>query len=247
MPCSRLKIMKLKSETAVRVLVADDDEIFLEILAETVEEAGAAVELAPDGVAALERLSAGDFDILISDLNMPRMDGLTLLRQVRALYPHVLSILITGFGSLESAIQALRLGAYDYIQKPFMVEQVGVTIRNAVDRVKAYKETAELLKERADLRVEIENLHRRISSLEGKRYSESNSCDGSGNQSGISSLAALSGFRPDAFLGKPEGNPNRAITALEALKGLKRDGIISDSELHKLKQLIISRIESGRL
>ncbi len=154
-----------KSDTAVRVLVADDDEIFLEILAETVEEAGAAVELSPDGLAALEQLSLDDFDILISDLNMPRMDGLTLLRQVRALYPHILSILITGFGSLESAIQALRLGAYDYIQKPFMVEQVAVTIRNAVDRVRSYKERAALL-------LQIENLHRKICSLEGKHYSD---------------------------------------------------------------------------
>jgi len=175
------------------------------------------------------------------------MDGLTLLRQVRALYSHILCILITGFGSLESAIQALRLGAYDYIQKPFMVEQVGVTIRNAVDRVKAYKETAELLKEKADLLVEIENLHRKICSLEGKRYSGSNIYGSSGSRLGASQLTTLSGFRPDAFLGEPQGNPNRAITALEALKGLKRDGIISDSELDKLKQLIISRIESGRL
>jgi CheY-like chemotaxis protein len=168
------------------------------------------------------------------------MDGLTLLRQVRALYPHILSILITGFGSLESAIQALRLGAYDYIQKPFMVEQVGVTIRNAVDRVKAYKERAVLL-------LEIENLHRKVCSLEGRRYPDPKVCDSSGNLMKGPMLAHLPGFRPDAFLEKPQGNPNRAITALEALKGLKRDGIISDSELGKLKQLIISRIESGRL
>jgi len=155
--------------------LADDDEIFLEILAETVEEAGGEVGLASDGVAALKQLSAGDFDILISDLNMPRMDGLTLLRQVRALYPHILSILITGFGSLESAIQALRLGAYDYIQKPFMVEHVSTTIRNAVDRVKTYKERAELL-------LEIEILHSKICSLEGKQHSKAKVYDSSGNQ-----------------------------------------------------------------
>src|SRR5271157_1898081 len=147
--------MKSKSETAVWVFLADDDEIFLEILAETVEEAGGEVGLASDGLAALEQLSAGDFDILISDLNMPRMDGLTLLKQVRALYPHILTILITGFGSLESAIQALRLGAYDYIQKPFMVEQVAVTIRNSVERVNNYKERSDLLRE-------IDNLHEKI-------------------------------------------------------------------------------------
>ncbi len=218
----------------VRVLVADDDEVFLEILAETVEQADASVELASDGLSALEQLSAGDFDILISDLNMPRMDGLTLLRQVRTFYPHILCILITGFGSLESAIQALRLGAYDYIQKPFMMEQVGVTIRNAVDRVRAYKERASLL-------LEIENLQRKIYSLEGRQYR------GSGDNEGPGLLLEVAGGRPDAFLEKPLGNPGRAIAALEALKGLKRDGIISDSELDRLKKLIVSRIESGRL
>ena len=184
--------MTSQIETAVRVLVADDDEVFLEILAETVEETGAAVELAADGLAALEKLSAGDFDILISDLNMPRMDGLTLLRQVRTLYPHILSILITGFGSLESAIQALRLGAYDYIQKPFMVEQVAVTIRNAVDRVKTYKERAILLRE-------IEELHRKIYSLEGKRYSECKVFDSSGNLMSGPLLADLPDFGPMHF------------------------------------------------
>lgn len=219
--------------------MADDDEVFLEILAETVEETGAAVELATDGLSALEKLSVDNFDILISDLNMPRMDGLTLLRQVRTVYPHILSILITGFGSLESAIQALRLGAYDYIQKPFMVEQVAVTIRNAVDRVKTYKEKAALIRE-------IEELHRKVYALEGKRYTVCKVFDSSGNLMSGPLLADLPGFRPDAFLEKPQGNPNRAIVSLEALKGLRREGIISDSELNRLKKLIINKIESGR-
>ena len=232
--------MMEKHETVVRVLVADDDEVFLEILAETVEQANAAVELAPDGLAALEQLSADDFDILITDLNMPRMDGLTLLRQVRTFYPHILCILITGFGSLESAIQALRLGAYDYIQKPFMMEQVGVTIRNAVDRVKAYKERAGLL-------LEIEHLQRKICSLEGRQYSGDGDGETPGALIGGSLRADMMRNKPDAFLEKPQGNPNRAIAALDALKGLKRDGIISDSELDRLKKLIVSRIESGRL
>jgi CheY-like chemotaxis protein len=229
-----------KHETVVRVLVADDDEVFLEILAETVEQAHAVVDLAPDGLAALEQLSAGDFDILITDLNMPRMDGLTLLRQVRTFYPHILCILITGFGSLESAIQALRLGAYDYIQKPFMMEQVGVTIRNAVDRVKAYKERAGLL-------LEIETLQRKVCSLEGMQFGGGSNYDPPGTPLGGPLQADLSRYRPDAFLEKPMGNPNRAIAALESLKGLKRDGIISDSELDRLKKLIVSKIESGRL
>lgn len=229
-----------KAEAAIRVLVADDDQIFLEILAETVEEAGAEVELAPDGMAALEQLSSGEFDILISDLNMPRMDGLALLRQVRALYPHILSILITGFGSLESAIEALRLGAYDYIQKPFMVEQVSVTIRNAIDKVKTYKERTVLLQK-------IESLHKKLCRLEGKRHPDGELYDSSGNLVLRPFLSDAPGFRSDTFLERPQGSPNRAITALEALKGLKREGIITESELERLKRVIIRRIESGRI
>jgi hypothetical protein len=121
-----------------------------------------------------------------------------------------------------------------------MVEQVAVTVRNAVDRVKTYKEKAGLLRE-------IEELHRRVYSLEGKRYSECKVFDSSGNLMSGPLLADIPGFRPDAFLEKPQGNPNRAIVSLEALKGLRRDGIISDSELRRLKQLIINKIESARL
>lgn len=234
------KDMMPRPETAARVLVADDDEVFQEILAETVEEAGAEVELAPDGLAALERLASADFDILISDLNMPRMDGLSLLRQVRTLYPHILSILVTGFGSLESAIEALRLGAYDYIQKPFMVEQVAVTVRNAIERVRSIKEKKALL-------ARIEELHKKLCLLEGKEYPGHEIYDTSGNLIRMPFPAGARSFRPETFLETPEGNPNRAIAALENLKNLKREGVITESELERLKLVIIKRIESGRL
>lgn len=113
-----------------------------------------------------------------------------------------------------------------------MVEHVAATIRNAVDRVKTYKERAELL-------LEIENLHSKICSLEGKHHSKSKVYDSSGNLIRGPLLDSLPGFRPDAFLEKPLGNTNRTLVTLQALKDLKRDGIISDLELHKLKQLII--------
>jgi DNA-binding response OmpR family regulator len=233
------KGMVSESKTAVRVLVADDDEVFLEILAEMVENAGAGVVLAPDGLVALEHLAAADFDILITDLNMPRMDGLALLRHVRSTYPHILSILVTGFGSLESAIEALRLGVYDYIQKPFMVEQVAVTIRNAIERVRIFREKLALLEK-------IEILNKRLYLLEGKRNPEYEIYDKSGQLIGGPLYLDPGNFRSDTFLEKPEGNANRAIVALEALKGLRRDGVISELELERLKRVIIRRIESAR-
>lgn len=226
-------------EKVIRVLVADDDEVFLEILAETVESEGASVVSAPDGFAALEHLAAANFEILITDLNMPRMDGLTLLRHVRASYPHILSILVTGFGSLESAVEALRLGVYDYIQKPFMVEQVAVTIRNAIERVRIFGEKLVLLEK-------IETLNKKLYLLEGQ-------CDpdpGIPGHAGLLSRRPLvpdpGNFRSDTFLERPEGNPNKAIVALETLKSLKRDGVISELELERLKRVIIEKVESAR-
>lgn len=228
----------VSNESVIRVLIADDDEVFLEILAEAVESAGGEVTLAADGLSALEKLSEGDFEILVTDLNMPRMDGLSLLRQVRSIYPHILSILVTGFGSLESAIEALRLGAYDYIQKPFMVEQVTVTIRNAIERVEIFRERAALLEK-------IERLHKKLCLLEGKRYPEVEIYDPSGNLIG-GPLFLNGNFRADTFLERPKDNPNRALATLEALKVLRRDGVISESELGRLKQTIIRKVEAGR-
>lgn len=232
--------MEPKSKAAIRALVADDDEVFLEILAETVQNAGAEVKLAHDGLEALERVSTEDFDILITDLNMPRMDGLSLLKQVRRICPHMLSIMITGFGSLESAVEALRLGAYDYIQKPFVVEQVAVTIRNAIERVEIFKERAALLKK-------VEYLHKKLCLSEGKRYPEEEVNDKSGHLIGGPFVLDPGDYRRGTFLETPEGSPNRAIAALEALKTLKRDGMITETDLDRLKQVIIKGIESSGL
>lgn len=234
------KSMELQPKAAIKVLVADDDEVFLEILAETVQNAGAEVKLAHDGLDALALVSAEDFDILITDLNMPRMDGLTLLKQVRRICPQTLSIMITGFGSLESAVEALRLGAYDYIQKPFMVEQVAVTIRNAIERVEIFKEKAALL-------TKIEELHKRLCMIEGKNYPEYEMYDKSGHLLDGPFVLEPGSYRRGTFLERPEGSPNRTIAALETLKTLKMEGVITASDLNRLKQVIIKGIESSGL
>ncbi len=222
---------------AARVLVVDDDEIFLEILAQTVQDAGAQAVLAGDGMEALQRLSTAEFDILITDLNMPRMDGLTLLRQAGERYPRMLGILVTGFGSLESAIEALRLGVYDYIQKPFMTERVLVTIRNAIERVRVFKENSTLLEK-------IEILHKKLCLMEGKRY-PSHEVYSSSGQLIKGPLFPDTTLRQDAFLENPEGNPSRTLAALEILRSLRQDSIITETELNRIKQAVLKRTESG--
>lgn len=111
-----------------RVLVVDDEPSIRRVLSDFLQMEGFSVETAPDGEAALEHLSSSHFDVVISDLKMPRLGGLELLGQVSKLNPSALTIVMTGFGTVDTAIHAMRAGAYDYVLKPFKVDVVLATI-----------------------------------------------------------------------------------------------------------------------
>ena len=107
-----------------RVLVVDDESSIRELLQKTLALAEYEVDTAPDGRAALERLRLGNYDLLIADLKMPGMDGLTLIREAKRLKTDLPVIIITGFSTESSAIEAVNLGVAGYLTKPFRVPQV---------------------------------------------------------------------------------------------------------------------------
>jgi len=107
-----------------RVLVVDDESSIRELLAKTLALAEYDVDTAPDGRAALERLRLGNYDLLIADLKMPGMDGLTLIREAKRLKADIPVIIITGFSTESSAIEAVNLGVAGYLTKPFRVPQI---------------------------------------------------------------------------------------------------------------------------
>lgn len=107
-----------------RVLVVDDESSIRELLAKTLALAEYDVDTAPDGRAALERLRLGHYGLLIADLKMPGMDGLTLIREAKRLKSDIPVIIITGFSTESSAIEAINLGVAGYLTKPFRVPQV---------------------------------------------------------------------------------------------------------------------------
>ena len=114
------------SHTRPRILVVDDEASIRELLSKTLALAEYDVDTSPDGPAALERLrtSSDGYDLLIADLKMPGMDGLTLIRQVRRISSELPIIIITGFSTESSAIEAVNLGVAGYLTKPFRVPQV---------------------------------------------------------------------------------------------------------------------------
>jgi nitrogen regulation protein NR(I) len=108
-----------------RVLIADDELNLRRVLKAMLRRAGYAVEAAEDGLEALEKAVAAEpFDVVITDLKMPRMDGMELLRVLSAEHPDTPVVMITAHGSVESAVEAVKSGAFDYIEKPFEQEQI---------------------------------------------------------------------------------------------------------------------------
>jgi excisionase family DNA binding protein len=107
-----------------RILVVDDEASIRDLLEKTLTMADYAVDTAPDGRSALDRMRMFSYDLLITDLRMPGMDGLTVIREARRLKADLPVIIVTGFSTETSAIEALNLGVSSYLTKPFRVPQV---------------------------------------------------------------------------------------------------------------------------
>src|SRR6266540_1853196 len=128
-----------------RILVADDHDALRRGLAQAIAEAGHDVEDAPNGNAAIEKLHEGYFDVVVSDLKMGGSDGLEVLKTTRALHPTTSVILMTAFGSVNTAVEAMKSGAFDYVQKPFEIEEMEVKIAKALE-VKRLKNELDYLR-----------------------------------------------------------------------------------------------------
>src|SRR6187401_1492518 len=116
-----------------RILIADDHDSLRRGLAQALSEGRHDVEEAPNGNAAIERLHESAFDVIVSDLRMGGSTGLEVLKTAKSLQPNCAVILMTAFGSISTAVEAMRAGAFDYVQKPFEIEEMEVKIAKALE------------------------------------------------------------------------------------------------------------------
>src|SRR4051812_47257104 len=136
--------MSAEPTEQARILVVDDERVIREILAEFLALEGFSVHTVEDGEKALTELRLRPYDLLITDLKMPRLSGLQLLEKIEAERLGVLTVLMTGFGTVESAIEAMKKGAYDYLLKPFKVEEVIHVVERALYRQRLQAENIRL-------------------------------------------------------------------------------------------------------
>ncbi len=128
-----------------RILIADDHDALRRGLKRGLTEAGHDVEEASNGNAAIERLHDSYFDVVLSDLKMGGSDGMDVLRTTRAMHPTTAVILMTAFGTVNTAVEAMKIGAFDYVQKPFEIEEMEVKIEKALE-MKRLKNELEYLR-----------------------------------------------------------------------------------------------------
>jgi DNA-binding NtrC family response regulator len=131
------------------VLVVDDKEMLRDSVAVTLQRAGFTVLGAPDGKSALELIAQRRPDAVVSDLRMPGMDGLELIEQARRIDEDLPIVLMTAFGAIETAVRALKLGAYDYITKPFEGDELVVAVKRAIEHARVKREN-EILRASGD-------------------------------------------------------------------------------------------------
>ena len=127
-----------------RILIIDDEGEMRELLAKVLEKNGYQVTAAADGGHALDLLEKEPMDLVVTDVRMPGMDGMEALKAIKELNPDTGVIVMTAFGSIDQAVQAVKEGAHDYISKPFKIDEMLLTIRNALEERRLRREVTAL-------------------------------------------------------------------------------------------------------
>ena len=123
------------------VLVADDEPSIRHVLSLVLTDHGYDVRAVADGEEALRELSARPYDVVISDVRMPKVDGMTLLQKAIEKWPELTFLVMSAYGSQDQALAAVQAGAYDYVQKPFKPEEVVLVLRKAEERSRLVRGT----------------------------------------------------------------------------------------------------------
>lgn len=145
------------NDQRARIFVVDDDRIILDSLCEFLRMEGYEIDGATDADTALRALSRKPFNVVITDVNMPGSDGFELLRVVKQRCPEVVVIIITGYGTIESAVEAIKMGAYDYLTKPISDDEIRLTINRALKQQALIRENRSL-RERLDMRYGLDSV-----------------------------------------------------------------------------------------
>jgi DNA-binding NtrC family response regulator len=136
-----------------RILCVDDEDIVLQSCRRTFEEGGLRIDTAASGEEALKRIDEGNYDVVLLDIMMPSIDGLEVLQRIKETHPDIEVVMVTGLSQIETAVRSMKLGAFDYLPKPFDPDELKVVVERALERRR-------LLRENLDLKTAVSSKYR---------------------------------------------------------------------------------------
>lgn len=215
------------SDPQIKILIVDDDTTVADILKDLLSDEGRSVYVCYDGLAALESIQKDSYDLIIADLVMPGVGGLEVLKFAKKSNPDVIIIIITGYASLETAITAIKEGAYDYIRKPCKLEEIKIVVENAIDKIRLYRENRELLRKLQDAYNELMVFKKGRDDKGGK----------------IASINFFSSNMPSLHhIYNTDCFPSNHIDKLQALSSLRENGMLTEGEFKEFKRHLLQSI-----
>ena len=220
----------------IQVLVVEDDDSFREVILGFLEKPERDISAEKDGKEAISALQSHPFDLVISDLVMPGADGMAVLREAKKRNPDCVVILITGYASLDSALQAIRGGAYDYLRKPFKLDQLEIVVKNACEKISLIRENQWLLQKLKESMEEMKDL-RKTGAL---RRTAGEIPPSAALDHKISEMELLlkQMIPTDYDFNNPE-QKEKTFQDLQRLIEYKREGLLNEDEFSSLKKMLL--------
>jgi DNA-binding NtrC family response regulator len=218
--------MDKQEVTPIRILIADDDKVIADILKDLLASPERSVEICHDGQEAADKIQKDGFDLVLVDLVMPKMGGLEVLKYAKQVNPDVIVIIVTGYASLETAVLAIKEGAYDYIMKPCKLDEFKIVIDRATEKIKLLKENKELL-------TKLQDAYQKLIVL-NKKKSTTNTEDLKFYSSNTAWMHSLYDDTGSNFVDK-----------LQTLAHLRKSGMLSEDEFRGFKQYYLKTINTS--
>jgi DNA-binding NtrC family response regulator len=230
----------------INILIVDDDKMLCEMLEDMLsQEAKFSVISANNGLDAIKKIKGKNFDLILTDLMMPGANGIEVLKTAKEFDEGVHVIIITGFASLETAMEAIRKGAYDYITKPFKLDEIMIAVQNASEKIRllrenhalidnlkqAYQELDALKSSREELSTRVERINRRMGESQEKI---------AGNIVGLQTLPT--GLPASHYLRRRRTDKGHVLVELEKLGKLRDENILTEEEFLICKIKFLSEI-----
>ncbi|MBW2122457.1 MAG: response regulator [Deltaproteobacteria bacterium] len=225
---------------SLSILLVDDYIPSRNVLQEFLEGDSFSIVTAENGLEAIHAIGENRFDLVITDLKMPGPNGIEVLKRARQANPDVQVIIITGYASLETAIEAVKEGAYDYITRPFKLDEMRVVVENACEKIRLIKENQRLIRN-------LEEVYRKMRDFQkgGAKVSRAEEMASREQMEALASFldfSSVAGARLPLTMQKRRTDRGFVLVELEKLGQLRNEGVLSQDEFERCKQKILQNL-----